>query len=222
MIIMQCLRWYLRYPLSYRNLVEIMEERGVDVAHSTILRWIQHYGPIFAKEIRYYTRPTGGTWRVDETYIRVRGKWKYLYRALDQRGGTIDFLLTHRPSAKSAKQFLRKALLQAGRCPNSINTDKNPAYGIAIEKLKKAKILKKSLEHQQVKYLNNIIESDHRRVKRRTRPMMGFNQFHSARKTLQGIEAMAMVLKTRNYYIRHSAKEQNTFIHKLFGIYNYG
>lgn len=127
-IILQCMRWYLRYPLSYRNLEEMMTERGLEVDHTTIYRWIQHYSPEFEKRIRWYAKPLGHSWRVDETYIKVKGQWKYLYRAIDKSVRTIDFMLSHKRDMASAKRFLRKAIQNCHDMPVKINTDKNPAY----------------------------------------------------------------------------------------------
>ena len=218
-VILQCLRWYLRYPLSYRNLEEMMSERGVEVDHTTIYRWIQHFSPEFEKRIRWYTKPLGFSWRVDETYIKIKGKWKYLYRAIDNRGQTIDFMLSHKRDAASAKHFFRKAIKHCHEVPLTINTDKNPNYPQAIDELKREGVLSPNLEHLQVKYLNNIIESDHRRVKRRTTPMMGFQSFKTANRTLKGVEAMAMMIKQQNYYLKTSLQGQIKFVNELFGIY---
>lgn len=153
-IILQCMRWYLRYPLSYRNLEEMMAERGLEVDHTTIYRWLQHYSPEFEKRIRWYSKPLGHSWRVDETYIKVKGQWKYLYRAIDKSGRTIDFMLSHKRDITSAKRFLRKAIKNCHDMPVRINTDKNPAYPEAIAQLKKEGELCEKTEHRSIKYLN--------------------------------------------------------------------
>src|SRR5215211_6663335 len=128
-IIILCVRWYITYKLSYRDLVEMMAERGVDVSHTTILRWVQRFVPEFERRWRHYVRPVGTSWRVDETYIRVKGRWTYLYRAVDSRGQTIDFLLSAKRDAEAAKRFFRKALGQPHTVnPRTITVDKNPAY----------------------------------------------------------------------------------------------
>ena len=137
LVILQCMRWYLRYPVSYRNLKEMMEERGVEVDHTTIYRWVQRYAPEFEKRLRWYAKPLGFTWKVDETYIKIKGQWKYLYRAIASTGETIDFMLSHKRDTKSAIRFFKKALKQFYEHPCQINTDQNPAYGKAIEKIKK-------------------------------------------------------------------------------------
>ncbi len=130
------MRWYLRYPVSYRNLKEMMEERGVEVDHTTIYRWVQRYAPEFEKRLRWYAKPLGFAWKVDETYIKIKGQWKYLYRAIASTGETIDFMLSHKRDAKSAIRFFKRALKQCHEHPCQINTDQNPAYGKAIEKMR--------------------------------------------------------------------------------------
>ncbi|MBW8308328.1 MAG: IS6 family transposase, partial [Candidatus Paracaedibacteraceae bacterium] len=136
LIILQCMRWYLRYPLSYRNLKEMMEERGVEVDHTTIYRWVQKYVPMFEKRLRWYSKTLGFTWKVDETYIKIKGQSKYLYRAIASTGETIDFMLSHKRDTKSAIRFFKKALKQCHDHPCQINSDQNPAYGKAIEIMK--------------------------------------------------------------------------------------
>ena len=187
-IILQTVRWYLKYPLSYRNLKEMMAERGIKVDHTTIMRWIHQYSPEIEKKVRRHLRPTNDSWRVDETYIKVKGKWKYLYRAVDSDGDTIDFMLSSKRDRKAAKRFFKKALSSNhNQIPRVITVDKNPAYPPAIDELKNEKNLFKNVEIRQTRYLNNIIEQDHRSIKRITVPMLGFQFFHSASKTLKGI-----------------------------------
>ena len=128
-IILQTVRWYLKYPLSYRNLKEMMAERGIKVDHTTIMRWVHQYSPEIEKKIRRHLRPTNDSWRVDETYIKVKGKWKYLYRAVDSDGDTIDFMLSAKRNRKAAKRFFKKALSSNhNQIPRVITVDKNPAY----------------------------------------------------------------------------------------------
>ena len=136
-IILQTIRWYLKYSLSYRNLEEIMAERGVEVDHTTIMRWVHQYSPELEKKIRKHLRPTNDLWRVDETYIKVKGEYKYLYRAVDSDGDTIDFMLSAKRDRKAAKRFFKKALSSKhNQIPRAITVDKNPAYPIAIRELK--------------------------------------------------------------------------------------
>src|SRR3954447_4100384 len=134
-IILLCLRWYLRYSLSYRNLEEMMAERGLSVDHTTIYRWVQHYAPILEKRCRARLRPTNDSWRVDETYVKVKGEWMYLYRAVDSTGATVEFMLSPTRDAVSAKRFFCKALrVRHTVAPRVINVDCNPAYPKAVGK----------------------------------------------------------------------------------------
>jgi IS6 family transposase len=161
-IILWAVRWYCRYGVSYRDLEQMMGERGVSVDHSTIYRWVQKYAPEIEKRLRWQWRhPQSTSWRVDETYVKVRGKWVYLYRALDKHGNTIDFYLSPTRNAKAAKRFLGKALngLKDWVKPEVINTDKAPTYGIAISELKAEGKCPEETVHRQVKYLNNVIEA---------------------------------------------------------------
>ncbi|MEO5969965.1 MAG: IS6 family transposase [Bdellovibrionia bacterium] len=194
-IILQCVRWYLSYPLSYRNLEEMMLERGIEVDHSTVNRWVLKYTPELEKSFRKYKRPTGSSWRLDETYIRLKGKWAYLYRAVDKCGETIDFLLTAKRDWKAAKRFLKKAIRNNGE-PEKINIDKSGANTAGINAINKEAGSK--FEIRQCKYLNNIVEQDHRRIKRKIDPMMGFGSFNSAKITLAGIETIAMLKKNQS------------------------
>ncbi|EDX82752.1 Integrase core domain protein [Synechococcus sp. PCC 7335] len=195
-IILLTVRWYLRYGLSYRDLEEMMLERGVAVDHTTIYRWVQAYSSELDQRCRRHLKPTNDSWRTDETYVKVRGKWKYLYRAVDSEGNTLDFLLSAKRDAKAAKRFFKKVLNASHTiAPRVITVDKNAAYPPAIEALKTDQSLPKATNIRQKKYLNNIVEQDHRFLKRRTRPGLGFSSFNTARRTLKGYEAMNMIRK---------------------------
>ena len=191
-IILVCVRGYLAYPLSYRHIEEMMEERGIEVDHSTLHRWVLKYTPQLEREFRKRKGPVGKSWHMDETYIKVKGKWKYLYRAVDKTGQTVDFLLTAHRDRKAAKRFLRKAIRSHGR-PAKITIDKSGANTAAIKSYNAEQATDITL--RQVKYLNNIVEQDQRAVKRIVRPMLGFKSFGSARITLAGIELMHMIKK---------------------------
>ena len=218
-IILLNVRWYLKYSLSLRNLKEMMAERGVEVDHTTIMRWVHQYSPKIEKKIRKHLRPTNDSWKVDETYIRVRGKWKYLYRAVDSNGDTIDFMLSAKRNKKAAKRFFKKALnSNHNQIPRVITVDKNPAYPPAIDKLKNDEILPINVGIRQIKYLNNIIEQDHRSIKRIVNPMLGFQSFQSASKTLKGIEAMNMIKKGQVKNINYSGLNEAKYVNQLFGI----
>ena len=191
-VILWGVRWYVAYPISYRQLEEMMQERGVEVDHSTLNRWVVKYVPLLDKQFRVRKRPVGSSWRMDETYVRIKGVWKYLYRAVDKAGATVDFLLTAKRDRKAALRFLRKAIGQNGM-PEKITIDKSGANTAAIESYNTDH--EAGIEIRQVKYLNNIVEQDHRAVKRLARPMLGFKSFRSARVTLTGIELMHMIRK---------------------------
>ena len=189
-IILWGVRWYVAYPISYRQLEEMMQERGVSVDHSTLHRWVVKYAPAIEKQFRARKRPVGSSWRMDETYVRVKGEWKYLYRAVDKAGQTVDFLLTAKRDRAAAKRFLHKAIRHQGT-PEKITIDKSGANKAAIDSYNAEH--KTRIEMRQCKYLNNLIEQDHRAVKRLTRPMLGFQSFWAAQNTLAGIEVMHMI-----------------------------
>ena len=191
-VILVCIRWYAAYPLSSRHLEEMMEERGVTVDHSTVSRWAIRFLPLLEKIFRKYKRPVGGSWRMDETYIKVKGVWKYLYRAVDRDGKTIDFLLTAKRDKAAAKRFFDKAM-QANGVPEKVTMDKSGANKAAIDEINANR--EKPMVVRQVKYLNNIVEQDHRAMKRITKSMLGFKSFQSAKNILAGIELMHMIRK---------------------------
>ena len=156
-VILWAVRWYLMFPISYRDLELMLLDRGVEVDHTTLFRWIQAYAPELEKRIRPHLRACNGSWRVDETYVKVKGRWTYLYRAVDSRGQTIDFLLSAKRDAAAAKRFFRKALGQphTGN-PRTITVDKNAAYPAAVTAMKRDGELWRFSRLRQVKYLNNI------------------------------------------------------------------
>ena len=197
-----------------------MAERGVDVDHSTINRWVLKYAPELDKRIRPQLKPTNDSWKVDETYIQIKGEWKYLYRAVDSQGNTLDFMLSAKRDGKAAARFFRKVLKASHVTPpRVINVDKNVAYPVAMERLKSEQTLTSQTELRQVKYLNNLIEQDHRNIKRITKPMMGFKSFHSARRTLSGIEAMNMMRKGQVQGVeRGDVRSQVEFVAQIFGL----
>ena len=165
-IILLTVRWYLRYNLSLRDLVEMMEERGLFLAHTTIMRWVHQYGPELNERIRKHLKSTNDSWRVDETYIKIKGEKMYLYRAIDSGGNTIDFYLSPKRDAMVAKRFLKKTLASYHATkPRSITADGDKAYPVAIRELKKEKCIPHSTPLRVKKYLNNIIEQDRRFIK---------------------------------------------------------
>jgi len=243
--ILLCVRWYLRYSLSYRDLEEMMQERGLQVDHTTIYRWVQRYAPELEKRCRPHLKATTDSWRVDETYLKIKGTWTYLYRAVDSEGNTLAFLLSPTRDAQAAKRFFVKALqstacsvspaapveeevdqptapadLPASRSPLRVmNVDKHAAYPKAIAELKAAGMLAESGELRQVNYLNNLIEQDHRFSKRLVKPGMGFFSFETAWRTLQGYEVTYMIRKGQMQGVnKGDVLGQVAFIVTLFGV----
>src|SRR6266852_7504429 len=191
-VILMGVRWYVAYPLSTRHVEELMEERGVEVDHSTINRWVIKYSPQLEEAFHRRKRPVWVSWRMDETYIKVKGEWRYLYRAVDKQGQTIDFLLTEHRDKEAALRFLKKAIRRNG-LPEKIKIDSSEANEAAIKSYNAE--YGTNILIRQVKYLNNMVEQDHRGVKRVTRPMLGFKSFEAAQDTLVGIELMHMIKK---------------------------
>ena len=183
-IILWGIRWYVAYPISYRQLEEMMGERGVTVDHATLNRWVIKYAPEVEKQFRRRQRPVGRSWRLDETCVKIKGKWAYLYRAVDKAGQTIDFLLTPTRDRDAAEAFLHKAIRTQG-LPEKITIDQSGSNTAAIAHYNKTHKTDIVIRHS--KYLNNLVEQDHRAVKRLTRPMLGFKSFWAARCTIAGI-----------------------------------
>jgi transposase, IS6 family len=219
-IILLCVRWSLRYALSYRDLEEMMLERGLQVDHTTMYRWVQQYAPELERRCRPHLRPATDSWRVDETYVKVKKEWVYLYRAIDSHGHTLDFFFSPTRDAKAAKQFLLKALTASHTSePRVINVDKNAAYLKAFNELKAAGIISKSCKLRQVKYRGNLIEQDHRFIKRLTKPGMGFFSDLTAWRTVQGFEVMNMMRKGQLHRVdKGDVRGQVTLVAKLFGV----
>jgi IS6 family transposase len=219
-VIVLCLRWYLRYCLTLRDLEEMMAERGLSVDHSTIGRWVLRYAPELYKRIRREVRPAKRSWRVDETYIRVAGKWTYLYRAVDSAGETIDFMLSPRRDAIAAKHFLQLALWRTGQIrPRVINVDGHAAYPQAIAELKASGELGRRCRCRPVAYLNNVLEQDHRFVKKRITASQGFRSVDGAIRTIAGYEAMNMIRKGQvRWLAKGDVVGQVRFIEQTFEI----
>jgi transposase-like protein len=207
-LILLCVRWYLTYNLSLRNLEEMMAERGISVDHTTIQRWTIHYAPLLLEQFNRRKRPVTSRWHVDETYIKVRGRWMYLYRAIDSHGDTVEFWFSERRNLTAAKQFLRKALQRHGRSERIV-IDGSQTNREAILSCDTAERLQdrtrrdlKPIRIRQSAYLNNRVEQDHRAIKRRIRPMLGFKSTTTARVILSGIEMVHMMRKGQAKYAR--------------------
>ncbi|KAB2662323.1 IS6 family transposase [Brucella tritici] len=177
-VILYAVFFYVRYSVSYRDLQEIMAERGIEIDHATLNRWVVRYSPQIAAQAQRRKRPTLGSWRVDETYIKIKGKWSYQYRAVDRDGQTLEFMLSERRPFGSARRFFKMAIVSNG-VPHKLVLDESGANLAGAQAV------------------NNILEQDHRFIKRITKPMMGFEAFHSAAATIAGIEVAHMIRKNQ-------------------------
>jgi IS6 family transposase len=219
-VILLCVRWYCRYQLSYRDLEEMMRERGLSVHHVTIFRWVQRYAPEINRRMRSHLKMSGTSYRLDETYMKVGTEWKYLYRAVDSAGDTIEFMLSAKRDVSAAKRFFKK-LMRADhrRLPFTIGTDKHASYPEAFAASVREKVLPSDCKLRRVKYLNNIIEQDHRAVRKRWRAMQCFRTFHTAERALEGVEALHMIRKGQVKRLGgRDTVGQAKFVASLFGI----
>jgi IS6 family transposase len=198
----------------------MMRERGLDVDHSTVFRWVQRYAPVINKRVRPHLKMSGTSYRVDETYIKVGKSCKYLHRAVDKEGNTIEFMLSAKRDVFAAKWFFRKMMRpDHRRLPFSISVDKNAAYPEAFSTSQAEKIVPRDCKLRRVKYLNNVIEQDHRFIKKKVRAAQCFKSFHTAERTLEGIEAMNMMRKGQVKRLAGSdAQGQAKFVASLFGV----
>ena len=169
-IILMAVRWYVAYSLSYRDIEALMRERGVPIDHATIQRWVFEFGPQLAEAFKKRKAAVNGSWRMDETYIKVKGKWYYQYRAVDKYGSTIDFLLCKHRDASAAHRFFKKAIRSSGM-PFKITIDKSGSNIAALELINKKLEPDNQIEVRQIKHLNNVVEQDHRFIKKITKPM---------------------------------------------------
>ena len=220
-VILLAVGWYLRFSLSYRDVEELLAERGLHADHVTVWRWVQRYAPELQRCSRLRLNPTNDSWRMDETYVRLRGKWRYLYRAVDSTGATLDFLLSAKQDAAAAKRFLVKTLGRANHpTPRVINTDGHAAYPPAVAQLKTEGALAEDCRHRPVPNLNNVLEQDHRAIKRRVNASQHFRSFWGAWRTIAGYEAIHMIRKGQACCSATGAKVGllHRFIVSMFGI----
>jgi len=219
-IILWSIRWYTQFPISYRDLVIMAKERGLYITHTTMMRWVHEYAPQLERKIKKHLKKSNDSYRVDETYLKIKGSWKYLYRVVDSNGNTLDWMLSAKRDAKAAKRFFKKILTnQHCRSPRVINVDKNKAFSPAFDEAKKDKIIPQKTKLRQQKYINNIIEQDHRFIKRRVRQSQCFQSFATAKYTIAGYEAMHMIKKGQVKKVAaNDVLAQIKFINKLFGI----
>src|SRR5882757_6015282 len=209
-VIVLCVRWYLRFKLSFRDLVEMMSERDLSMAHTTIMRWVRHYAPEFVRRWNRFARPAGSSWRVDETYVKIHGKWAYLYRAVDRAGNTVDFRLSPRRDVAAAKAFFRKAIKGQGSAPRTITLDGYAASHRAVREMKTDGELPTDAKLRSSKYLNNLVEQDHRGVKLRIAPMLGFKWFRTAAIVTAGIALLRRIYKGQFNFARLHLKDRST------------
>ena len=218
-LIVQAVTWYLRYPLSYRDLEEMFLERGFEVDHSTINRWVLAYAPVIEKRLRQFRRPHCGSVRIDETYVKIRGKWRYIYRAIDKHGNPVDFLLTAKRDLGAAKRFFRKMLKDEPLLsPEKIGTDGANTFPSAIKTSLDNGLLHPDPVHYVTKHLQQGIESDHFRVKKNMPKIGGFQSFRTARRTIAGFEAMLWLRKGFGFAGGWTVNDQNDLIARLFGL----
>jgi len=203
----------------YRDLAEMMQERGVEVDPSTIMRWVHQYAPELEKRVRAYQGCGSASWRVDETYVKVGGRWKYLFRAVDKHGVLIDFMLSDRRNTRAAHRFLAKALTTMRNWPpSSITTDKLRSYPKAIARLKRGGQLSKETRHRTSKYLNNIIEADHGALKQVIKPTRGFHTMKTAISTIKGFEIMRMIRRGHCLTCKPGVRDEIRFVNQLFQV----
>jgi transposase-like protein len=205
-VILLCVRWYLRYKLSLRDLVEMMAERGSSLARTTILRCIQRYAHGFVKRWNRFGLPAGYSWRVDETCVKIRGRWHYLYRAVDRAGKTVDFRHSARRDVTAAKAFFKKAIKSQGTVPRTITLEGYAASHRAVREIKDDGLLPNTTRLRSSEYLNNLIEQDHRYLKSRVNVMLAFKRFRNAAVTIAGIELMHRIRKGQ-FDVRSNLKE---------------
>lgn len=218
-IILCAVRWYLPFSLFYRDVQEMLAERGVEIDHSTIWRWVQRFAPELNRRLRPHLKPTNRSWRVDETYVRVQGRWCYLYRAIDSHGATIEFFLSSFLDLDAAKSLFRRVLRNGAHIqPRVINTDLAPTYASAITPLKRSGIIGQRCKHRPIQYLNNIIEQDHRAIKKRVNAKQGFREFGAARRMIDGYEAVHLMrMGQARWLLGPDIMGQIRFVDRLFG-----
>lgn len=199
-LILMAVRWTLAYPLSYRSIEELMEERGANVDHSTVQKWVVHYAPQLEESFRKRKKPVGKSWKMDETYIKVNGQWVYLYRAVDKEGNTIDFRLSETRNRPAVLKFFKKAIGSSG-LPNKVSIDQSGSNTAALERINTLLFIyglwHLLIEVRRIKYLSNRVEQDHRGIKNITKYTLGFKSFEAAEATIPGIELHRMLKKAQ-------------------------
>jgi transposase-like protein len=197
-VIVLAVRWYLRFGLSYRDFEELLAERGIEVDHVSVYRWVQRFTPLLADAAKPCRHTVGDRWQVDETYVKVTGRWRYIYRAIDQSGQVIDVFVSPRRDGTAARRFFERAISTTKTMPNEVVTDLAPTYPVVVEELLPTAC------HRTDRHANNRIEADHGRLKARLRPMRGLRQEHSARVVIAG---HAIVQNVRRGHYELAAEE---------------
>ena len=219
-IILWLVRWYGRYALSYNDLKEIAAERGLCVERSTIYRWVQEYAPELSKRLKPYFKITCDSWKLDETYVKINGIWRYLYRAIDKNGQTLDWMLSLHRNKKSAKRFFKKILSNQHTInPRVINVDKSPTFPPALSELQDEMVFDIKTKLRPIKYLNNAMENDHKPTKFKSRYRQWYQSFETAQNTIDGLEIMRAVQKGQiKRCPKGNVHVQNKLIDKVFGL----
>ena len=218
-IILWLVSWYCRYALSYRDLTEMALLRGIKLERSTIYRWVQEYAPEICKRTKQFLKKTCDSWKLDETYVKIKGRWHYLYRAIDKHGDTLDWMLSNRRNKQAAKRFFKKLLNNNHVVdPRVINVDKSPTFPPALAELQAENEAPPNTKLRPVKYLNNSMENDHKSTKSKSRYRQWYQSFSTARNTLDGMEAMRMIQKGQVRHIGKNIVKQNQFVCNLFKI----
>jgi IS6 family transposase len=218
-VILWLVTWYSRYALSYSDLKEIAAERGFALNRSTIYRWVQEYAPEISKRTKPYLKSTCDSWSLDETYVKIKGIWHYLYRAIDKEGNTLDWMLSRNRNKQAAKRFFKKLLGNKHTIdPRVINVDNSPTFPPALIELQAVNEMPKKTKLRAVKYLNNRMENDHKSTKSKSRYRQWYQSFATARNTLDGIETMRMIQKGQVSDVGKNVMKQLSFVRSLFSL----
>ncbi len=218
-VILLCVRWYSSYSLSYRDLVEMMSERGFEMAPSTIMRWVHEIAPQLNRKLGKHLRISTRFWKVDEVMVKVKGDWMYLYRAIDSDGKTLDFMLSKYRTKAAAKRFFKRTLKKPkNKSPLQVTVDKHAAYPPAFEQLRKDMVFSRKAKLRQSKYKNNSLEQDHRFIQKVIKRCLGFFTVDGARATIAGVEAVHMLRKGQTRRSLPTGFERAKFVNQLFGV----
>jgi transposase, IS6 family len=219
-IILWAVRWYCQFSVSYRDLVIMLKERGMDASHTTLMRWVHEYAGEFKKRLKKFIKRSNDSYRIDETYIKIKGEWHYLYRAIDSEGNTLDWMLSATRNQEAAEKFLRQVVSnEHSAAPRIISVDKHASYPPAFKALQTEGLIPEVTELRQIKYLNNIIEQDHRFTKKRIRYSQWLQTVKTAEATISGYESIHLIRKGQIPGVaRKDFIAQKKFIEDLFDL----